>query len=444
MTRSSKNPEVAWDFVNFMLRPENQQQLLEMTGWMPARQDVEYKEQIRKAPQFKAFFDAPDGYDFYWYTPLGPFDEILTKLAARLERAYADKSLVDNPAGIAKVIEDMAKETNDILRREGHVRRIAAPATLRRMTGSPGADRDGGNRPAGRQPAHARHLRLLLSGLAPRWLRSLCICASSPSSTTLAAGLYNWDMIRPIRVFVGLGNYIELLRDPNFQVALFNTRDPSGRQRGAGDGHRPGPGDHGQRQRITGAPIYQLIYFLPVVTPWVPITVVWKWIYDARFGPLNQALAAIGLPGQAWLVDDRLALVSILIVMVWKTLGYNLIMFLVGLNNIPQEYYEAAVVDGAVSAKIFRYITLPLLKPMLLFVVVISTINAFNVFTPVFMMTSDIQGAAAKLVRTLVYDMWENGFRYFRVGYASAEAALLLTIVLILTLMNMRLFREDR
>lgn len=119
VTRATKNPEVAWDFINFMLRPENQQQLLEMTGWMPARQDVEYKEQIRKAPQFKAFFDTPDGYEFYWYTPLGSFDEILTKLAARLERAYADRSLMDNPAGIAKVIEDMAKETNDILRREG-------------------------------------------------------------------------------------------------------------------------------------------------------------------------------------------------------------------------------------------------------------------------------------------------------------------------------------
>lgn len=119
VTRSSKNPEVAWDFVNFMLKPENQQLLLEMTGWMPARQDVDYKEQIRKAPQFKAFFEAPEGYNFYWYLSIGPFDEILTKLAARLERAYSDKSLVDNPAGIAKVIEEMAKETNDILRREG-------------------------------------------------------------------------------------------------------------------------------------------------------------------------------------------------------------------------------------------------------------------------------------------------------------------------------------
>jgi multiple sugar transport system permease protein len=130
--------------------------------------------------------------------------------------------------------------------------------------------------------------------------------------------------------------------------------------------------------------------------------------------------------------------------MVWKTLGYNLIMFLVGLNNIPAEYYEAAVVDGAPSRRIFRYITLPLLRPMILFVVVISTINSYNVFTPVFMMTSDIQGAAGRLVRTLVYDMWENGFRYFKVGYASAEAAMLLGVVLVLTLLNMRLFREDR
>lgn len=264
-----------------------------------------------------------------------------------------------------------------------------------------------------------------------------------PIVITLAAGFYNWDMIRPIRAFVGLGNYVELLADPNFRIALFNTAILAAGSVVLGTVIALALAVT-VNARVTGAPVYQLIYFLPVVTPWVPITVVWKWIYDTRFGPLNQALTAIGLPAQPWLIDDRLALIAILIVMVWKTLGYNLILLLVGLNNIPVEYYEAAVVDGAVSSKIFRYITLPLLKPMLLFVVVISTINAFNVFTPVFMMTSDIQGAAAKLVRTLVYDMWENGFRYFKVGYASAEAALLLTIVLILTLMNMRLFREER
>ena len=86
---------------------------------VPARQDVDYKEQIRKSPQFKAFFEAPEGFEFYWYLPIGPFDEILTKLAARLERAFADKSLVDNPAGIARVIEEAGRETNEILRREG-------------------------------------------------------------------------------------------------------------------------------------------------------------------------------------------------------------------------------------------------------------------------------------------------------------------------------------
>jgi multiple sugar transport system substrate-binding protein len=118
VTRSSKNAQAAWDFVNFIMRPENQQQLLEMTGWMPARQDVDYAAQIRKAPQFKAFFDAPENYGFYWYLPIGPFDEVLTKLAARLERAYADRSLVDNPAGISRVIEEAANETNTILRRE--------------------------------------------------------------------------------------------------------------------------------------------------------------------------------------------------------------------------------------------------------------------------------------------------------------------------------------
>ncbi len=279
-------------------------------------------------------------------------------------------------------------------------------------------------------------------GLAPTLILFIYL-RIIPIVMTLAVSLYNWDMIRPIRVFVGWSNFVELIRDPNFQNAMVNTSVLAA-----------GSVVLGTilalllavtvNANVRGAPIYQLIYFLPVVTPWVPVTVVWKWIYDVRFGPLNQALAAFGLAPQAWLVDERLALVSILIVMVWKTLGYNLIMFLVGLNNIPQEYYEAAVVDGASPRRIFQYITLPLLRPMILFVVVISTINSYNVFTPVFMMTSDIQGAAGRLVRTLVYDMWENGFRYFKVGYASAEAAMLLSVVLVLTLLNMRLFREDR
>ncbi len=279
-------------------------------------------------------------------------------------------------------------------------------------------------------------------GLAPTLLLFLYL-RIIPLITTFAAGFFNWDMIRPIRVFVGLGNYTELLRDPNFQTALANTSILAAGSVVLGTVLALALAI-AVNAGIRGAAFYQLIYFLPVVTPWVPVTVVWKWIYDARFGPLNQALAALGLPAQAWLVDERLALVSILVVMVWKTLGYNLIMFLVGLNNIPQEYYEAAVVDGAAGWRIFRYITLPLLRPMLLFVIVISTITAFNVFTPVFMMTSDIQGAAAKLVRTLVYDMWENGFRYFKVGYASAEALILLAIVLGLTLAHMRALREDR
>jgi multiple sugar transport system substrate-binding protein len=118
VTRTARNPDAAWDFVNFILRPENQRLLLEMVGWMPARQDVDYREQLRKTPQFRAFFEVPEGFEFYWYIPIGPFDEIMTRMAARLERAFADRTLVDNPAGIARVIEEMASETNAILRRE--------------------------------------------------------------------------------------------------------------------------------------------------------------------------------------------------------------------------------------------------------------------------------------------------------------------------------------
>lgn len=120
-----------------------------------------------------------------------------------------------------------------------------------------------------------------------------------------------------------------------------------------------------------------------------------------------------------------------------------MVLFLVGLRSIPDEYIEAAALDGAGRFGLFRYITLPLLKPIILLVVVINTISSYNVFTQVYVMTAGSQGTAANPVRVLVYDIWENAFRYFRMGYASAEAVILFLIVLLLTLVQFRAMRSE-
>lgn len=262
-----------------------------------------------------------------------------------------------------------------------------------------------------------------------------------PIAQSVRMSFFDWNILRRVQPFTGLKNYLQLVQDSLFQLALWNTTL-----------FAVGTVIFSTTialllavllvSRIGFGSVYQLLLFVPVVTPWVPASVVWKWIYDPTYGPLNRLLGALGLPRVGWLVDTGLALGAILVVMIWKVIGYNMVILMVGLNNIPHEFYEAAAIDGAGAWQAFRFLTVPLLKPILLYVSVVTTINSYNVFTPVYVMTSDIQGAPAQMVRTLVYDMYENGFRYFKMGYASAEAVVLMLIVMALTLVQFRAFRE--
>src|SRR5579875_3911542 len=195
-----------------------------------------------------------------------------------------------------------------------------------------------------------------------------------------------------------------------------------------------------RRLRFEGA--YQLIYFLPFITPTVPEAVVWKWIYDARYGVLNYLLSLLGIPPVGWLLEPRTTLWAVIIMSVWKTLGYNMVLFIIGLRAIPAEYTEAGLIDGATGWRFFRSLTLPLLMPTVLLVTVISTIGAYNVFTQVYIMAADIQGSPGSVVRVLIYDIFENAFRYYRMGYASAEATVFFAIVLALTLVQFRVLRS--
>jgi multiple sugar transport system permease protein len=181
------------------------------------------------------------------------------------------------------------------------------------------------------------------------------------------------------------------------------------------------------------SPFYEAVYFLPVITPMVPVAVVWKWIYDPSYGLLNFVLSWFGIAPVAWLVYPSTAMMAIIIMSVWKLIGYNMIIFLVGLRNIPLAYVEAARIDGARGDQIFRTIVIPLLRPIILLVFVITTINSYNVFTQVYIMTSGAQGAPGGAVRTLVFDIYENAFRYFKTGYAASEAVMLFLIIMILT-----------
>ena len=187
---------------------------------------------------------------------------------------------------------------------------------------------------------------------------------------------------------------------------------------------------------------YETIFFLPVITPMGPVSVVWKWIYDPGYGLLNYVLSWFGIPPVGWLVRPNIAITAIIIMTVWKTVGYNMLIFLVGIRDIPETYLEAARIDGASTWQSFWRIILPLLKPILLYVLVITTINSFNVFSQIYVMTGGGQGASGNSVRTIVFDVYENAFRFYRTGYASAEAVLMFFMILILTIIELGIGKD--
>jgi len=262
-----------------------------------------------------------------------------------------------------------------------------------------------------------------------------------PILKTFYMSLFDWDMVSIRKPFIGFANYTEMFQNETFLISLKNTTIIA-----FGILLFSVPlallVANGLVKKIRFQSWYEAIYFLPVIAPMVPVTVIWKWILDANHGLLNYFLSFFGVSPKAWLLHPSLAIMSIIMLTVWKTIGYNMLIFLVGLKGISKEYYEAASIDGATGAKAFLYITLPILKPITVFVSVITLIHGYNVFSQVYILASDVQGAPGYVVRVLVYDMIENGFRFFKMGYASAEAIILFIIVFTLTLIQMGLAKE--
>jgi multiple sugar transport system permease protein len=193
-------------------------------------------------------------------------------------------------------------------------------------------------------------------------------------------------------------------------------------------------------QKLRGTTLFRGAYFMPVMLSLVVASVIWSFIFEERAGLLNQALAAVGAPKQPWLGSTRLALGSVVVVALWQAVGYSMVIFLAGLQDIPQDFYDAAKVDGASGLQRFWRITLPLLKPTSLFVLVITFIGSFQVFDPVFILT---RGGPASATSATVFYIYENAFQFFRIGYASALAILLFAVIFVFTLIQLRLFRTE-
>ncbi len=188
-----------------------------------------------------------------------------------------------------------------------------------------------------------------------------------------------------------------------------------------------------QKVKLRG--FFRASYYIPVVTSMVVIAFLWKIVYSSA-GPLNYSLGLFGIPPQKFLNSVTQALPSIIVTSVWQSVGFNMILFLAALQTIPPELYEAAIVDGASRWKQFRYITLPLLKGISTFIIIMSTMGAFRVFTEIYMMT---QGGPARATTTIVYKIYTEAFGNFNLGYASAMSMILFLLIIVLTLIQLEI-----
>ena len=187
--------------------------------------------------------------------------------------------------------------------------------------------------------------------------------------------------------------------------------------------------------------LFRVIYFLPSVTMAAAVGMVWRSLLNSQYGVVNQALGAVGISGPKWLTDPNFMMLGVIIVGVWSSAGYNMIILLAGLKNIPRVYYEAAEIDGANAYRQFRHVTIPLLSPVLFFISITSLMGGFKAFDVIYTLAGS--GATAdkfmKYYRTMVFGIYEKGFLYHKLGMASAEAVVLLLIILALTLVQFRL-----
>ncbi|MGB9720821.1 MAG: carbohydrate ABC transporter permease [bacterium] len=280
-----------------------------------------------------------------------------------------------------------------------------------------------------------------------------------PILQAIGMSVYNWSIAGPLK-FIWFKNYYRLLIDPKFYQSLLNTF-----------WYVLGVVPltiilsiviaYFLNQKIKGQGIYRTIYYLPVVTSIVAISVVWRWIFNPDRGIFNAIFGIFGIEGLKWLNDSRgifelffniklsgffagpsISLCCLMIMAIWHNLGYSIVICLAGLQNIPSQYYEAARIDGAKGWQLFWHITIPILSPTIFYLLITQSISAFNTFTPVYVMTQP-PGGPLGTTSLVVYYLYEQSFRLWNLGYANAIAFVVFIIVFTLTKFQQR-FLEQR
>lgn len=259
-----------------------------------------------------------------------------------------------------------------------------------------------------------------------------------PILTSLLMSFFKWDLVSS-PVFIGVKNFIDLFSDNTFLLSIYNTFYYSA-------GTTVFSVIAGlilalvlNNTWMKGKTLFRAIFFLPTICSMVAISMIWMWMFDPNYGFFNYLLQLAHLPQLRWLSDSKLAMPSLILLAIWANVGYNMVLFIAGLQGIPAHLYEAAQIDGASRFRQLWNITIPLLSPVTFFVVTMQIIRSFQVFAQIYVMT---QGGPVNKTQVLVYYLYQNGFEWFKMGYASSISMVLLFIVFLLTVIQNKLFGD--
>ncbi len=264
-----------------------------------------------------------------------------------------------------------------------------------------------------------------------------------PILVVLLMSFTNFNLNRPLVRFLPYENFVRLSGDPNFVTAFINSTEfvlvavPLEILLGLAFAIY-------LNRKVQFESLYETLYFLPYIVPMVPAAIIWKWIYaPGTYGLANYLLDQVGLPRVGWMSTPQISLLAVIGIHIWKQLGFFVIVFLVGLKNIPSDFREAAMVDGASPWQVIRRVDLPLLRPVILFGVVMATIWAWSAFTEVYIISQGTDISTGVEIQVLVTRIYAEGFLYFNMGYASAISFVLFLVSLVFVALQFRLIRAE-
>lgn len=264
-----------------------------------------------------------------------------------------------------------------------------------------------------------------------------------PILVVLLMSFTNFNLMRPLVRFLPYENFVRLSGDPNFITAFINSTEfvlvavPLEVLLGLAFAIY-------LNRKVRFESLYETLYFLPYIVPMVPAAIIWKWIYaPGTYGLANYLLDQVGLPRVGWMSTPQISLLAVIGIHIWKQLGFFVIVFLVGLKNIPSDFREAAMVDGATRWQVIRRVDLPLLRPVILFGVVMATIWAWSAFTEVYIISQGTDISTGVEIQVLVTRIYAEAFLYFNMGYASAISFVLFLVSLVLVALQFRLIRAE-